>query len=374
MDSEILQTRKDTRTEYKLSDNWKKALFDFLTVQFSNEPSDNVVILSDTNVWDHYGVEIESLLHRMDKNILPLLLKPGEGSKDFRNLSDCIEQLIQHQIQRRDLLICMGGGVCCDFGGLLALLYMRGMHYILIPTTLMALIDASIGGKVGANWSMRKNLLGGFYHPLLVIMAPGFLQTLPEKHFKNALAEAVKIAIITHDIGLLDILEKEYNRLLNLDRDLIKKLIEFCLKWKLELLKSDPYEYDLNRVLNLGHAIAHSLEGVYLAEDDIKLLHGEAVSIGLAACIRFSYKNGYCTKERASRLLRILQNLDLPIEPLNGREHKALINNLVSRIPEHRGGAFRLVIPVADQGVDIVASINTEALVECIFKIPELGI
>jgi 3-dehydroquinate synthase len=241
---------------------------------------------------------------------------------------------------------------------------MRGLNYVNVPTTMMAQIDAAIGGKVGANFELRKNVLGAFHHPLLVLIDPTFLDTLPEEHFRTAFAEAIKLAIASDDKCLMDLLENRREALMSRDHLAVQQLIERCVKGKLELLSSDPYENDLNRVLNLGHGLAHSLERMPIMPKGRLPLHGEAVALGLAATIRYSWKQKLCSTERANRLLTLLAGMRLPLYP--GSIDRQLVKEQLDRISEHRGGVLRLVVPI-DRGVRILPDADLDDLLDCLY-------
>ena len=356
-------TNKFTQTHYEVVDDWGRA---FARWCENAEPNwDHIVVLTDENVWSLYGERVRASLSSHGQ-LVTLTIAPGENSKDFETLVPLVSSLIEHRIHRRDLLICFGGGVVCDIGGLLACLYMRGLNYVNVPTTLMAQIDAAIGGKAGANFGLRKNVLGAFYHPLLVLIDPAFLGTLPEIHFRTALAEAIKLAIASDDECLIELLENRREALLSRDHPVVRQLIERCVKGKLQLLSSDPYENDLNRVLNLGHGMAHSLERIPIMPGERLPLHGEAVALGLAATIRYAWKHNLCSTERAGRLLTLLAGLDLPLSP--GSINRELVKQQLDRISEHRGGVLRLVVPM-DQGVRILPDADLDSLMECLYPV-----
>lgn len=322
-------------------------------------------MLTDENVWSLYGKSVSASLSSQWP-IIKLTIPPGESSKDFETLMPLVSSLIEHRIHRRDLMICIGGGVVCDLGGLLASLYMRGLNYVNMPTSMMAQIDAAIGGKVGANFGVRKNILGAFHQPLLVLIDPIFLNSLPEEHFRTALAEAVKLSIARDDRPLMDLLENKREALMSRDPLTVRQLIDHCLRGKLDLLSADPYENDLDRVLNLGHGMAHALERVPIMSGERLPLHGEAVSLGLAATIRYAWKHNLCSTDRARRLLTILANMRLPLSP--ACLDRELVRQQLDRISEHRGGVLRLVVPV-DHGVRILPDADLDSLLDCLYPL-----
>jgi 3-dehydroquinate synthase len=364
------ETERKTRTQYQIAAPWDIAFMQWWKSVDEERNWSLIAILTDEHIWAIYGDRVRATLASLNRRIVTLILPSGEDSKEFEVLSGLVDILKENRVHRRDLLICLGGGVCCDIGGLLALLYMRGIDYVNLPTSLMAQIDAAIGGKVGANFRLRKNLLGGFHHPLMVLIDPTFLDTLPQIHFRTALAEALKVAIVRQDERLLELLEKCSEALLNRERGVLLEVIELCIKGKLELLISDPYENDLNRALNFGHAVGHALERLPVMEGQRQPLHGEAVSLGIAAAVRYGFRTGICSRNRALHLLSILFRLGLPLTPDSADRQR--IKDQLSSIPEHRGGLFRLVVPTDETGISILPSADLDILVDCLFPITEL--
>jgi 3-dehydroquinate synthase len=363
-------TKKETGTEYRIVDAWASAFRQWWESAIAERTLSRIAVLTDEHVWAIYEEKVRAALLPLELPVVSLILPPGEDSKDFQVFPSLVRELIQNRVHRLDLLLCIGGGVCCDIAGLLALLYMRGMDYVNLPTSLMAQIDAAIGGKVGANFEIRKNLLGGFHHPLLVLIDPSFLDTLPQVHFRTALAEAVKVGIILQDGKLLELLKESGEAILNRERKPLLELLERCVQGKLDLLVKDPYENDLNRALNLGHGVAHALERLPVMPGGRQPLHGEAVALGMATVIRYSFRHGFCSHDRSAHLLSVLSGLGLPLAPDSVSIDQ--VRHQLSRIPEHRGGSFRLVIPVDEGGVSILPSTDMDTLIECLFPIAGL--
>ncbi|HET7444269.1 MAG TPA: 3-dehydroquinate synthase family protein [Solirubrobacterales bacterium] len=313
-------------------------------------------ILADPRAWDLHGSAVAAALEPLRPEVLFLA---GEGEKRFAAVERLTTELAERRVHRREVLVIFGGGVCCDVGGLVAMLYMRGMRYVIVATTLMAQIDAAIGGKVGCNTPGRKNLLGGFHHPELVLIDPGFLGTLPERHLRAALAEALKMHVLLPALAIKPLLEPAGNR----DQFALEQLAERCLDGKLALLEKDPFEADLRRSLNLGHAVAHALE----AEPGSTLLHGEAVAIGLAATARYAEMSGISTPGRAESIIDQLKRLRLPDR--TEQETEGLASRLEA-IADHRGGEIHLVVPAGDEGVEIVEDCDFGLLARCASGVP----
>lgn len=361
-------TGLSTETQYHIVDGWDTAFRKWFQASRKEDCWNRIAILSDETVWELYGENVRQVFRSLDRPIVPLVVAPGECSKDFRGLSGLAETLFKEGLQRRDLLMCLGGGMCCDLGGLLAMLYMRGIDYVNVPTSLMAQLDAAIGGKVGSNFGILKNVLGGFHHPLQVFIDPIFLDTLPDIYFRSAMAEALKVAIIREDTTLLTLLEEKSDLLLERRKMQLQQLYELCLTGKLEILKDDPYEACLDRSLNLGHAVAHALERLPVEEWKRTLLHGEAVAIGLAATTRYAYQFSICAEEKALRLINILRVLELPDRAIG--INRELVRAQLQFIIHQRGGVMRLVVPSDNNGVTILAHADLDVLLDCLEPIP----
>lgn len=225
-------------------------------------------IITDSNVYKKY---------EKDFGDLPIIVKPaGESIKSLKNLEATAEKLVNLSLDRNSLLIALGGGTIGDFTGFLASTYMRGIPFIQLPTTLLAMIDSSIGGKTGVNLKSGKNLIGTFHQPEITLIDPDFLKTLPRKELLNGLAETIKHACIK-DEKLFEFLKRNHKKILAKDPAILNKLIVQSSKVKIDIVKKDEKESGLRMLLNYGHTIGHAIEKA----SNYKLSHGEAVSIGM---------------------------------------------------------------------------------------------
>jgi 3-dehydroquinate synthase len=277
-------------------------------------------------------------------DILPV--PEGESGKCVDVFLRLMATLQHMPLNRRDALVMIGGGSCCDVGGLAAACFMRGIPHILIPTTLLAMIDATIGGKVAVNLNGGKNLLGGFHNPEAVWIDLEFLKTLPLRQMRQAFAEIVKIAVIAENLDFFSDLEVFSQ--LGLDpsqnKQLLAEIIKFSIIHKLKLVEPDWREHDLDRLLNAGHSVAHSLETVY-GFDHAVLGHGEAVALGLAAKARFSRAKGFISEEDSRRIIELLEGLDLPVSIRLSEQDHARAVEAIQMQQRIRNGNLRLVLP-----------------------------
>lgn len=273
--------------------------------------SRSVVVVTDAEV---ERLHLEPVVRSLEAEHLPwevLTVPTGETSKSVQTLVDLWEVCQRLHVERRTMMLALGGGVLCDLVGFLAASYMRGIPYANAPTTLMAQVDAAIGGKVGIDSSRSKNLIGAFYHPSAVVVDPALLATLPRREVVSGLAEVVKIAVIGSP-GLferLEALELDESPPVVADVESLTAIIEEATVLKLELLADDPFERSLRRLLNLGHSIGHAVEA---ATQYTRYRHGEAVAIGLAAAAQIALQVGACELETRDRIVSTLGCLGLP--------------------------------------------------------------
>jgi len=281
----------------------------------------------------------------------------GETAKKLATIELLAEKLVRLGADRTDVLVGFGGGVVCDVTGLLASLYMRGVDVVHIPTTLLAQVDASIGGKTGVNLRAGKNLLGTFHQPRAVLIDPQVLSTLPDREFRAGLYEALKCGVIGRP-ALFERLETVSVKALRQDAGQLEWIIAESVKLKAELVSCDERESGLRRVLNLGHTIGHALE----AESGYRrFLHGEAVACGMIAAARISAAVGKCDSNTADRIVRAVLALGpLPKVKAQGRE----IYRLLQADKKTRAGVVHFVLPREIGKVEIVSDVPEKVVVE----------
>ncbi len=242
-----------------------------------------VFMLTDENVFNHYGKTIIDVLKNNGAKFDHFIIPSGEESKSIDNYRKIIDKLTDEKYNRNSVLIAVGGGVIGDLGGFVASTYMRGIDMIHIPTTLLAQVDSSIGGKTGINYEGFKNLLGTFYHPKAVVVDTNTLNTLPNREFIAAFGEVIKYGMLG-DYNLLVDLDKNYVKYLNRAIDLDKIILK-CIKMKEQIVIKDEMDFGLRQTLNLGHTFAHGIES---STSFNKFFHGEAVALGLLLAANLS--------------------------------------------------------------------------------------
>ncbi len=281
-------------------------LFDNNTNFFDACTGDSVLILSNKVVGKLYIEKIKSVIKL--KNIHVFLLPDGEVEKNLVNYSNILDYLVVNKFRRNDTLISLGGGVIGDLGGFVAASYQRGMNFIQVPTSLLAQVDSSVGGKTAINHKEGKNLIGAFYQPNGVFINLDFLESLPEREYISGFAEIVKYAILG-EFNVEKILQTQTQKVLTRDKDTLKELIYYSCAKKAEIVAKDEKEKGNRALLNLGHTFAHAIEK---ATEYKKYLHGEAVSIGIHIAIDFSTAKKLISKEKAEKYHSLLSLIGLP--------------------------------------------------------------
>lgn len=261
--------------------------------------------------------------HNVARHVLPVLtgglegirletiiLDPGEGTKSWEQLARLCDALLEAGVERSDHIIALGGGVIGDLTGFAAAIIKRGCHFIQIPTTLLAQVDSSVGGKTAINSSAGKNMVGAFHQPAIVIIDPEALDTLPPREMRAGYAEIVKYGLIA-DFDFFEWCEANAGLVIAGDRACQVKAIETSVRAKAAIVEADERETrDMRALLNLGHTFGHALEAETGFSD--RLLHGEAVAAGMALAFRFSARQGLCSAQDAERVSAHLRSVGLP--------------------------------------------------------------
>lgn len=247
-----------------------------------------VALISNPVVYGHYGSIVEKSLRRAGLVPLRHLIGDGERAKSLRTAERAWAFMIANRLERSDGVVALGGGVVGDLAGFVAATYQRGVPYVQIPTTLLAQIDSSVGGKTAVNHALGKNLIGAFHQPRSVIIDPSVLQTLPVRELRAGLYEAVKYGVI-RDAGLAEKIDRNLSAIFSLDLDLLAGLIARCCEIKAEVVAKDEREAGLRRILNFGHTVGHALEAVTGYR---RLKHGEAVGYGMKCASAVAEKAG----------------------------------------------------------------------------------
>lgn len=262
-------------------------------------PEKGVIIITDNNIFDLYG--------DMFPHFPVLKIKPGEDSKQLGIIESLAEGLLKSGIDRSGFVLGIGGGVVCDITGFLASIFMRGISFGFVSTSLLSQVDASTGGKNGVNLGEIKNVIGNFRQPAFVICDTEMLKTLPSDEYLSGLAELIKTGIIG-DGSIIDILEKNYYEVMKRDRDIMTDLVTRSVKYKASVVSEDEKEAGLRRVLNFGHTFGHAIE----LHKGVK--HGFAVAAGMELSAYWSMKLGYIDENECGRIKHLLEKYGLAFD------------------------------------------------------------
>ncbi len=288
-------------------------------------------VIADDTVFALYGSRVCDSLCKAGFRVVSFTFAPGEQSKSLATYEKILYFLAENHITRSDFLVALGGGITGDITGFAAATYLRGVRFVQIPTTLLAAVDSSVGGKTAINLGTGKNQVGSFYQPALVICDPDTLKTLPEDEYLCGCAEVIKYGILGNEpffrsLKKTHIKEQEEN------------VIETCVAMKSNIVADDEFDRGKRQLLNLGHTIGHAVE----AASDFAVLHGQAVAIGMAVIARAAAAKGFCTAETLDEIIEILNMYGLPSAadfPLADMYSAALADKKVS------GKKINLIVP-----------------------------
>ena len=302
--------------------------------------SSKAAVISDTNVWPLYGNVVTESLKSANIEAVEYVFLAGEGSKNADTYLRILSFLAEKQITRSDMIIALGGGVVGDMAGFVAATYLRGISYIQVPTSLLAMVDSSVGGKTAIDLPAGKNLVGAFKQPKLVICDTATLATLPKRIFLDGCAEVIKYGML-YDVDLIDEL-----LVAGPDFDL-ESVVAKCVSFKRDVVQEDEFDTGTRQKLNLGHTIGHGIE----ARSNFQISHGQAVAAGMSIVTKASVSRNLCPVSSFEKLIMLLQRFELPINT----EYTAdeLFTSALSD-KKRSGGTVNLIIPRDIGQCDIV--------------------
>ena len=296
-------------------------------------------VITDSNVKKLYGQDLNQALEKLDANILLIDFPAGEEQKN-RDIKTQIEnKMLESNFGRDSALIALGGGVVGDISGFVAATYTRGIPYIQVPTTLVACVDSSVGGKTAVDTEHGKNLIGAFYQPECVYIDINTLKTLDSKEIKEGLAEIIKYGVIA-DSGLYSLLEQRIEDLFQYDESLLSEIINRCCTIKAKVVEQDEKESNLRKILNFGHTIGHAIEKM----SEYSLSHGYAISIGMILEGKIASELGLWDKTNLESLKELLHRAGLPTDmPFNAPPEQLIETMKIDK--KSGGGRIEMALP-----------------------------
>jgi 3-dehydroquinate synthase len=297
-------------------------------------------IISDHIVARLYAKNAMASLRAAGFEPVLITVPAGETSKNLRTVQACCDHLARHRLERNSFIVALGGGVVGDLAGFVAAVYLRGIAFVQAPTTLLAQVDSSVGGKVGVNLPAGKNLVGAFYQPRFVLCDLGALGSLPVREYRSGLAEVIKYGII-YDAALFGRLERDLDLLLNRDPAALAATVARCCEIKAEVVALDETDGGLRAILNFGHTIGHALEAI---SGYGKFLHGEAIAIGQVAAAKLSSAVAGLPAADARRIEALFRRAGLPAEIYLTPRQRARLLAAMRLDKKVSGGEIRFVL------------------------------
>jgi shikimate kinase / 3-dehydroquinate synthase len=331
--------------------------YDVIVGQVSNLTNfhmQNPILVTDENVAKLHLEKLESILHAAGCELKSVILPTGEEHKNFETISYLWKSFLDNGLDRKSTVIALGGGVIGDMVGFAASTYMRGIQWVAVPTTLLSMVDASLGGKTGFDLPEGKNLIGSFYPPKLVLADPSLLHTLPERELRSGMAEVVKHGIIS-DPELFELC----SRGLNWVKANLEEIVKRAMAVKIKVIEEDPYEKGFRAALNLGHTVGHAVELV----SKFQLRHGEAIAIGMVTEAKYAERIGLAKAGLADAIASTLSELGLPTSIPNGMPREEIIRAM--RVDKKKNATtIRFALPVEIGKVELVGVKDLEKVLE----------
>ena len=321
-------------------------------------------IVSDTNVLQPHANAVKTSLQAAGAEVRVVCVSPGESSKSIAEASDLYDELVDFKSDRHTAVVAVGGGVVGDLAGFVAATYARGLPFVQVPTTLLAMVDSSVGGKTGVNHPQGKNLIGAFHQPAGVFIDTAVMSTLPDREYRAGLAEVVKYGVIL-DAEFFQFLEDNIAGLNGRDPAVLRHVVARSCELKAYVVKEDERETTgLRAILNYGHTYAHAFEALAGYGE---LLHGEAVSIGMICGAKLAQKQERIGEEEVQRQVELLTALKLPVEvPEKLRQQPDEILNVMLLDKKTVAGDLKFVLPDKIGHVETIGGIDSAAVTACL--------
>ena len=316
-----------------------------------------VLLVSNPIIWQHYGQRAIASLEQAGFSVASCTLPAGERHKNLASVQKIYNAALKHHLERSSTLVALGGGVIGDMAGFAAATWLRGINVVQVPTSLLAMIDAAIGGKTGVNHPQGKNLIGAFHQPRLVVIDPDVLSTLPDREFRAAMAEAIKYGAIW-DAELFEQLEKapQLDQRRSLSDELLFEILNRSCQAKADVVSKDEKEAGLRAILNYGHTIGHAIESLTGYRN---LTHGEAVGIGAIAAGQIAVEMGWWEAKDAERQQALIEKASLPTRLPGGVGIDAILATIRTD-KKVKDGKVRFVLPTRIGAAEVTDQVSPD--------------
>ena len=323
-----------------------------------------VLVISNPEIFAHYGDTCTASLEKAGFEVFTHLIPSGEVHKNLDSIQQVYNTAILHQLERSSTMVALGGGVIGDMTGFTAATWLRGINFVQIPTSLLAMVDASVGGKTGVNHPQGKNLIGAFYQPKLVLIDPDVLQTLPEREFKAGIAEVIKYGVIW-DAELFSMLEQApgIDSYETIDRSFLETILERSCQAKADVVSQDEKETGIRAILNYGHTIGHAIESL---TDYKEYVHGEAVALGMVAAGEIAIQMGLWKEADGNRQHKLIVKAGLPTRVTSQKVEVKDVLEAIKNDKKVKSGKTRFVLPTKIGKVKITDKVAADVVKEAV--------
>jgi 3-dehydroquinate synthase len=325
--------------------------------------SQKIAVITNPTVKKLYGQRVVDSLKAARFLVLSIDIPDGEQYKTLDWANAIYSALLINRFDRKSALVALGGGVIGDLTGFAAATFMRGVPFVQVPTTLLAMVDSSVGGKTGVNHAMGKNMIGAFYQPKKVLMDPDVLKSLPQAEFLAGMAEVIKYGVI-QDASFFEYLYRNREKILALDPDALSHIIQRSCEIKAEVVSKDEREGGLRAILNFGHTVGHAIE----TAGNYTMRHGEALAIGMVYASKLAHKSGLCDASVPERIEMLIQSYGLPTNftALSRKPSVSEIMDIMQIDKKAEGGKVKFVLPKKIGGVIVTGEWEEHQLKELI--------
>lgn len=313
-----------------------------------------ILLVTQDKVPQQFIRKVKTSFEKNAFTVFEVILPSGEEFKNLTSLLEIINTAIKNKFERNDTLCGIGGGAISDLTGFASSIYYRGINFVCIPTTLLGMVDAAIGGKTAINIREGKNLIGTFYQPKIVLIDPNCLKTLPKREFLVGLGEVIKYALLEKTDDFFNFLQTNKNKILSYETEALLKIITHSASVKAKIVSKDEKESSLRAILNLGHTFAHGIEQAYNYK---KYTHGEAVSIGICLASKLAVRHKLITNITANKIINLIDDFGLPVKLSKPIKLNKIIEAMLHD-KKIKDGKLRFILPYKNIGkVKIISGI-----------------